>query len=191
MKFEIGDWVRIKRTEYDGICGLDVGTEHQVIRVDGLLTFLVGRYPDGSTLELCFDPEELDFVSRTINLKYPDLMRALEKQISNDFNQAMYGDDATAVKFGYRTAEPEPEIEWGEWGPPNRQPGDFQMQYVGGVQQWRYPVLKQPVVETVTLYGRISGGAWSHERYDGDTISISYERKDGKPDWSTLRGEDL
>lgn len=87
----------------------------------------------------------------------------------------------------------EPEIEWGEWGPSKKDHAPpFQMQcFSPGVAQYRYPVQKQPVVETVTLYGCANGRAWSLKRYDTDTISISYDRIDGKPDWSTLRGEDL
>lgn len=87
------------------------------------------------------------------------------------------------------------EITWGEWGPAKKQAGDCQMQNIGGVQSWRYPVPKQPVVETVTLSGGYFGAyGWrfgSGISGGNVTYRITFETKDGEPDWSTLRGEDI
>ena len=88
------------------------------------------------------------------------------------------------------------EITWGEWG--DFEPdmwSTYQFQKVNGVEQWRYPVPKQPVVETVTLSGGYFGAyGWRFENGISGwnvTYCITFETKDGEPDWSTLRGEDL
>ena len=80
------------------------------------------------------------------------------------------------------------EIEWldkGIWveAAPN---------WVSTVAYRARPVPKQPVVETVTLGGACNG-FWSFGglNFAGDTASITFDVIDGKPDWSTLRGEDL
>lgn len=89
-------------------------------------------------------------------------------------------------------AEPASEIVWGEWGPCTGQTGDCQVQFLSGVQSWRYPVQKKSVVETVTMWGG-DYGVWTFdmEQQEGDTARVTFETRDGKPDWSTLRGEDL
>ena len=92
------------------------------------------------------------------------------------------------------TAEPaSDEIEWGEWGPmlSDDIAADRQMQVINGKAQWRYPVPKQPVVETVTLTGHNARGeGWSFAPFGNyhDAARITFDVIDGKPDWSTLRG---
>ena len=86
------------------------------------------------------------------------------------------------------------EITWGEWGPPSdgAADGDYMERCINGKTELRYPVSKQPVVETVTLGGACNG-FWSFGglNFAGDTARITFDVIDGKPDWSTLRGEDL
>lgn len=53
---------------------------------------------------------------------------------------------------------PADEIEWGEWVDHitgDQLIGDWQSQSVGGVQQFRFPVKREPVVGMVTLYGYV------------------------------------
>ena len=91
-------------------------------------------------------------------------------------------------------AEPAPEIEWGEWGPmlSDDIAADRQMQVINGKAQWRYPVPKQPVVETVSVEGWLEfGKLWIGSKAPGANHRITFDVIDGKPDWSTLRGEDL
>lgn len=88
------------------------------------------------------------------------------------------------------------EIVWGEWGGVGGiedKCGDFQIQRVNGVFRYRYPVPKKPVVETVTMYGHhLIDDKWVFGVKDSeDTARITFETRDGKPDWSTLRGEDI
>lgn len=52
-----------------------------------------------------------------------------------------------------------------------------------------YRVKPEPKRETVTLYG--CGLLWSSKGFDGQKHIIVFETIDGKPDWSTLKGEDL
>ena len=94
-------------------------------------------------------------------------------------------------------AEPASEIVWGPWG--EFEAGRFPVQTHsdGPDATWlyRYPVPKQPVVETVTLSGGYFGAyGWRFENGISGwnvTYCITFETKDGEPDWSTLRGEDL
>lgn len=89
-------------------------------------------------------------------------------------------------------AEPE-GITWGEWGRIRvGEEGDVQMWCKGDVTLYRYPAPKQPVVEMVAMFGA-NYGAWTFdmEQQEGDTHRITFNVIDGKPDWSTLRGEAL
>lgn len=97
-------------------------------------------------------------------------------------------------------AEPADEIVWGEWVDHitgDQLIGDWQSQSVGGVQQFRFPVKREPVVETATVFGQFQKGwgcdAWyfNLKRTPDDAHAITFDVIDGKPDWSTLRGEDL
>ena len=88
------------------------------------------------------------------------------------------------------------EITWGEWGPVDtkHEGGSYMFRYIEGQPgQFRYPVQKQPVVETVTMHGHhLIDDKWVFGVKDSeDTARITFETCDGKPDWSTLRGEDL
>ena len=89
------------------------------------------------------------------------------------------------------------EITWGEWGPPSdgAADGDYMERCINGKTEWRYPVQKQPVVETVKLSGGYFGAyGWRFENGISGwnvTYCITFETKDGEPDWSTLRGEDI
>jgi len=55
-----------------------------------------------------------------------------------------------------------------------------------------YRVKPEPVVKTVTLYGE-GGVGWAFAEWEDEdhTACITFQTKDGKPDWSTLKGEDL
>lgn len=54
-----------------------------------------------------------------------------------------------------------------------------------------YRVRPEPKRKTVTLYTSKPGEEYGNERKPDDTHAITYDLIDGKPDWSTLKGEDL
>ena len=55
-----------------------------------------------------------------------------------------------------------------------------------------YRIKSEPVVKTVTLYGE-GCVSWAFAEWEDEdnTARITFQTKDGKPDWSTLKGEDL
>ena len=121
--------------------------------------------------------------------------RVVDADTGELFNYDEAWGKVKAFRIVSRATPAEPDgITWGEWGPmlSDDIAADRQMQVINGKAQWRYPVPKQPVVETVTMWGG-DYGVWTFdmEQQVSDTARITFETKDGEPDWSTLRGEDL
>ena len=55
-----------------------------------------------------------------------------------------------------------------------------------------YRIKPEPIIGEVMLYGRVGGpGAWGTVRQNYGESRITFQTKDGKPVWSTLKGEDL
>lgn len=55
----------------------------------------------------------------------------------------------------------------------------------------KYRRKPEPKRETVTLYTSKPGEEYGNERKAEDKHAITYDLLDGKPDWATLKGEDL
>lgn len=176
-EFEVGDIIRrIRPTRFSQFFG-EVGEEYKVLNVDNL-----GR---PMVVSGCGSADKEDF--RLVRKFYEREREKTEMDLSNPnkvFWKDMSREEKGAMLLAYQEGK---DIEYwsqisSKWKVTPPKPG--------WIKDCVYRVKPEPKVETVCLYSERLNG-FSKTRFVFDNHKISFETVDGKPDWSTLKGEDL